>query len=92
MIYAAFKRIKWNKVLIHYSTTDRRSIEIELTDRGKTLFNDIENNMDNKYKEVFERISVEEKSKVLYSLKVVVDAFEESENSCSKDCCCHKSK
>ncbi len=57
------------------SEIDRRSVNIFLTDNGKKLFCDIENKMDNYFEQMFSRVPEQEMENVLYSLDLILDAF-----------------
>lgn len=77
------------------SETDRRSVEIKLTKRGKELFDQIENSMNAKYKDIFDRISKDDRTNVLNSLEVIVKAFDCKQDDfsnikSSENCCCKK--
>lgn len=61
------------------SKVDRRSVNIELTNTGSNLFNEIETKMDNKFKSIFNEISLEDQSTVFNGLNIIIEAFIEKE-------------
>jgi len=65
------------------SKIDRRSIDIQLTDRGLNLFNDIENKMNNEFKNIFEQIPRSDQSTVFNGLNIIIEAFTKGHNTCS---------
>ena len=65
------------------SKIDRRSIDIQLTDKGLNLFNDIENKMNNEFKNVLEQIPLEDQSTVFNGLNIIIEAFAKRQCSCS---------
>ena len=58
------------------ASSDRRSIEIQLTESGQKLFLDIENKMDHDFFNCFERIPIEERENVLHSMEVILKALD----------------
>ncbi|MVX65378.1 MarR family winged helix-turn-helix transcriptional regulator [Clostridium chromiireducens] len=69
------------------SKTDRRSVVIELTDKGLTIFNDIENTMDKQFENIFKQISGEDQLTALNGLSIIIDALNKNDNPfiCSKN-------
>lgn len=67
------------------SETDRRSIDIKLTEKGLKLFRDIESKMDNKFNNIFDQISLEDQLTAFNGLNIVIEALAKSENT--SDCC-----
>lgn len=65
------------------SKIDRRSVDIQLTDKGLNLFNNIENTMDNKFKNIFDQISSDEQSTVFNGLNIIIKAFNKGHNTCT---------
>lgn len=59
------------------SKLDRRSIDIELTEKGSVTFKDIENKMEEQFKRVFEKISAENQSIALTGLNIIIEALSE---------------
>ena len=77
-------------VLREPSKKDRRCVILTLTKDGETRFNQIENDMDKKFKEVFSYIDKERQDMVLEALQLYNDAFKKAENTCCKtegNCC-----
>ncbi|WP_297425587.1 MarR family winged helix-turn-helix transcriptional regulator [Clostridium sp.] len=70
------------------SETDRRSIDIELTEKGLKLFRDIEIKMDDKFKNIFNQISLEDQLTVFNGLNIIIQALSKDENTSN---CCNKS-
>jgi DNA-binding MarR family transcriptional regulator len=62
------------------SKTDRRSVDIKLTDKGLILFRDIESKMDDKFKNIFNQISSEERLIVFNGLNIIIEALYKTEN------------
>lgn len=56
--------------------TDRRAIKINLTDEGFRNFERIENNMNRKFSEWYERIPENKREYVLDALKIYIDSFD----------------
>lgn len=79
--------VKKGYVVKKSSSLDRRSVEIELTNNGLLLFNDIEDSMNKNFEEVFDRISNEEKKNVINSLQIIINAFKKEECNCNKSTC-----
>lgn len=69
------------------SKTDRRSVDIKLTEKGLKLFRDIESNMDNKFKNIFNQISLENQLIVFNGLNIIIEALAKNE---SMSTCCNK--
>lgn len=57
------------------SKVDRRSIDIELTDKGLNIFNQIETKMNNEFKNIFEKIPTEDQSTAFSGLSIIIDAL-----------------
>ncbi len=57
------------------SVTDRRSVDIQLLEKGTELFNDIEMNMNDNFAKIFEFIPYEEQANVSKSLDIIIQAF-----------------
>ena len=77
-------------VLREPSKKDRRCVILTLTKDGETRFNQIENDMDKKFKEVFSYIDKEKQDMVLEALQLYNDACKKAENTCCKTegiCC-----
>lgn len=62
------------------SETDRRSIDIKLTEKGLTLFEDIESKMNDKFKNIFNQISIQEQLTVFNGLNIIINALDQNEN------------
>ena len=72
------------------SKKDRRCVILTLTKDGETRFNQIENDMDKKFKEVFSYIDKDKQDMVLEALQLYNDACKKAENTCCKtegNCC-----
>ncbi len=69
------------------SETDRRSVDIELTEKGLVLFRDIENKMDDKFNNIFNQISLEDQLTVFNGLNIIIKALTKNENISN---CCNK--
>ncbi len=69
------------------SETDRRSVDIELTEKGLVLFRDIENKMDDKFNNIFNQISLEDQLTVFNGLNIIIEALTKNENISN---CCNK--
>ena len=69
------------------SKIDRRSVVIELTDRGLNIFNDIENTMDKQFESIFKQISAEDQQTALNGLNIIIDALTKNANPfiCNKN-------
>lgn len=67
------------------SETDRRSVDIKLTEKGLVLFRDIESKMDNKYKNIFNQISIEDQLIVFNGFNIIIEALTKKENTTT--CC-----
>ncbi|WP_160684056.1 MarR family transcriptional regulator [Clostridium sp. C2-6-12] len=57
------------------SETDRRSVLISLTSKGLSLFQDIENKMDAKFKSIFDNIPKEDQLTALSGLSIIIEAI-----------------
>jgi len=57
---------------------DRRSVTIKLTDKGISLFEKIESNMEIYYRKVFDSIPVKKQPQILESLELVLDALDKN--------------
>jgi DNA-binding MarR family transcriptional regulator len=79
-----------NKDLVerNLDSKDRRYVTIALTAKGHTIFESIETQMDNYFKDIFTYIPDEKRAQVLESLALIVDATNKN-NCCSKDKCCN---
>lgn len=77
--------VKKDFVLRSPSKVDRRSIDIELTEKGLLTFEEIENKMANQFKKVFEKISCEDQLTALNGLNIIIEAFNKSHFVCSDD-------
>lgn len=62
------------------SETDRRSIDIKLTEKGLTLFEDIESKMNDKFKNIFNQISIQDQLTVFNGLNIIINALDKNEN------------
>lgn len=71
--------VKMDLVIRKNAATDRRCIDLELTDQGKHLFNTIEKDMNNKFFQIFNRIPDDQKNTVLNSLDFIINALQESD-------------
>lgn len=60
---------------------DRRYVTIQLTEAGKKIFDDIEKNMNSKFKKLFEKIPEGNRAQVLEGLKILI------ETSDNGNCC-----
>lgn len=69
------------------SETDRRSVDIKLTEKGLSLFKDIENKMEDKFKNIFNQISLENQLTVFNGLNIIIEALEKNENIPTSACC-----
>ena len=54
---------------------DKRGVNITLTNEGKSIFNDIEYRMNNKFEKIFKNIPSEQMENVLSSMKVLVEVL-----------------
>ena len=54
---------------------DKRGVNITLTNEGKSIFNDIEYRMNNKFEKIFKNIPSEQRENVLSSMKVLVEVL-----------------
>ncbi len=64
------------------SKTDRRSVVLTLTEEGEVRFNKIENDMYEKFKNVFSRIPEDKQDQVLEALQIYNEACEKEEDKC----------
>ncbi len=69
------------------SETDRRSVDIKLTEKGLKLFRDVESKMDDKFKNIFNQISLEDQLTVFSGLNIIIEALSRNENTSN---CCNK--
>lgn len=69
------------------SETDRRSIDIKLTEKGLKLFIDIESRMDDKFKNIFNQISLDNQLTAFNGLNIIIEALSKNENTSN---CCNK--
>lgn len=69
-------------VIREQSKTDRRSVVLTLTEEGEARFNKIENNMYEKFKNVFVRIPEDKQEQVLQALQLFNEACEKEEGKC----------
>ncbi len=77
--------VKKDFVLRSPSKVDRRSIDIELTQKGSITFEDIENKMEDQFKKVFEKIPCEDQLTALNGLNIIIDALSKSHFTCGND-------
>ena len=77
--------VKKDFVLRSPSKVDRRSIDIELTEKGLLTFEDIENKMNDKFKKVFKEISDEDQLTAINGLNIIIEALSKSQFACSND-------
>ena len=77
--------VKKDFVLRSPSRIDRRSINIELTENGLIIFENIEYKMENQFKKVFEKISCEDQFAALNGLNIIIDALSTSNFICIDD-------
>lgn len=68
--------VKKELVLRTASKVDRRSIDIELTDEGKRLFNQIEESNNAFFANVFENIPINKRDNVIEALNDILNAME----------------
>ncbi|WP_167956530.1 MarR family winged helix-turn-helix transcriptional regulator [Anaerosporobacter faecicola] len=59
------------------SLEDRRCVHLELTEEGFTLFESIENNMNDRFDQIFHRIPDEQRMVVLQGLDTILLALQE---------------
>lgn len=62
------------------SETDRRSVDIKLTEKGLKLFDDIETKMDDKFKNIFNHISLQDQITAFNGLNIIIEALAQDEN------------
>lgn len=55
---------------------DRRYVTIQLTEAGKKIFDDIEKNMNSKFKKLFEKIPEGNRAQVLEGLKILIETLD----------------
>ena len=55
------------------SDKDKRIFIVKLTNEGKHIFNTIEDNMNNKFEKLFEKVDVNDKETILYSLRILIN-------------------
>lgn len=77
--------VKKDFVLRSPSKVDRRSIDIELTEKGLLTFEDIENKMNDQFKKVFKKISDQDQLTALNGLNIIIEALSKSQFACSND-------
>lgn len=77
--------VKKDFVLRSPSKADRRSIDIELTPKGLTTFDDVENKMEDKFKTIFNQIPLEDQATVFNGLNIIIEAFTNEFCNCSKN-------
>ena len=70
------------------SDTDRRSVDIKLTEKGLELFRDIESKMNYKFKNILNQISLEDQLTAFNGLNIIIEALSKNENTSN---CCNKS-
>ncbi|MDO4189900.1 MAG: MarR family winged helix-turn-helix transcriptional regulator, partial [Lachnospiraceae bacterium] len=58
------------------SKEDRRYVVLNLTDKGNERFNKIEQDMDQKFKTILDKIPDDKRSQVIESLRLYNEAFE----------------
>lgn len=58
------------------SSTDRRSIDISLTDLGNELFKNIEKTMEHQFSNIFKKIPSNKQKQVIETLDLLIDAFD----------------
>jgi Transcriptional regulators len=84
--------VKKDFVLRSPSKLDRRSIDIELTEKGSIIFKDIEIQMDEKFNRIFETISAENQLIAITGLNIIIEALSQDNLKCSEytenDICC----
>lgn len=56
--------------------SDRRAVKINLTDTGRRHFIKIEKDMNDRFREIFDRIPEDKKDSVLNALKIYIDSFD----------------
>lgn len=69
------KLVEDNLVVRESHPEDRRYIVIKLTDKGISVFKNIEENMSNYYKKIFVSIPQDKREQVLDSLKILTNAI-----------------
>ncbi|KAB1439722.1 MarR family transcriptional regulator [Candidatus Galacturonibacter soehngenii] len=69
--------VKKGLVLREPSTIDRRSVQINLSEEGKHIFDQIENNMDLIFEEIFSFIDPQKQDELLRSLSIYNQAIEQ---------------
>lgn len=77
--------VKKDFVLRSPSKLDRRSIDIELAEKGLITFKYIENKMDEKFKRIFETISAENQLTAITGLNIIINALNQYDLKCSND-------
>lgn len=69
--------VKKDLVVREPSKTDRRSVQINLSDKGLQIFKQIENDMDLIFKDILEYIDPKEHETILRSLSLYNDAIQQ---------------
>jgi DNA-binding MarR family transcriptional regulator len=69
--------VKKELVIREPSTLDRRSVQINLSDKGIQIFKQIENDMDLIFNEIFESIDPAEHDIILHSISLYNQAIEQ---------------
>jgi DNA-binding MarR family transcriptional regulator len=77
--------VKKDFVLRSPSKLDRRSIDIELTEKGLITFKDIEIQMDEKFNRILETISAENQLTAITGLNIIIEALSVENFNCSDD-------
>lgn len=62
------------------ASTDRRSIEISLTNKGNKLFEDIESSMDFEFSNIYTLLPKEQRKQIGEALNTLIDAFNNYKN------------
>lgn len=69
--------VKKDLVIRNPSKSDRRSVQINLSDKGRQIFEKIENDMDSVFNEIFEYIDPTEHDAILRSMSLYNQAIEQ---------------
>lgn len=56
--------------------SDRRTVKINLTDEGRRYFTRIEKDMNDRFREIFDRIPEDKKDYVLNALRIYIGSFD----------------
>ena len=67
--------VKKEYVIRSQSEMDKRCVNIKLSSKGKKVFDNIESRMNEKFKNVFEEIKLEDRETVLNSMRILVTAL-----------------